>query len=191
MRTVASFIFTSLDGFYEGPNHELDFLPIDAEFNEQAVAQLDGADVLGFGRATYEVMAAYWPTELSAEDDTTITSRMNQKPKFVFSRSLTHPEWSGTVAIRGEATELLPTIDAGTDKDLLIMGSAQLTAELAQAGLLDELRIMICPVLLGQGHSLFEHLRDRISLELLQVRRFSSGNLSLTYRPLPNGALVR
>jgi dihydrofolate reductase len=184
MLKAASFIFTSLDGFYEGPNGEIDFLPIDPEFNEQAVAQLDGADVLGFGRATYEVMAAYWPTEQAAVNDhAAITSRMNQMPKLVFSRSLNRASWSGTTVVRGEATELLPTIDAGVDKNLLIMGSAHLTAELAQAGLLDELRIMICPVVLGQGRSFFQTLRSRISLELLRVRQFDSGNLTLTYRP--------
>ena len=63
MRTMASFIFISLDGFYEGPNAELDWPNVDAEFNDFAARQLDEADTLGFGRATYEHMAAYWPTE--------------------------------------------------------------------------------------------------------------------------------
>ena len=63
MRTLASFIVTSLDGFYQGPNGEFDWLIPDEEFNDFAVRQLDEADTLGFGRATYEYMAAYWPTE--------------------------------------------------------------------------------------------------------------------------------
>lgn len=81
MRTLASFIVTSLDGFYEGPNGEFDWLIPDEEFNNYAVRQLDEADTLGFGRATYEHMAAYWPTEQARVNDPTITSRMNTNPR--------------------------------------------------------------------------------------------------------------
>ena len=73
MRPVASFIFISLDGFYEGPNGELDWPRLDTEFEEQAVRQLNKADTLGFGRATYETMAAYWPTEQAQVNDPRIT----------------------------------------------------------------------------------------------------------------------
>jgi dihydrofolate reductase len=183
VRTLASFIFTSLDGFYEGPNGELDWSNADAEFNEFAVRQLDAADTLGFGRATYEHMAGHWPTEQAKANDPAITSRMNDKEKLVFSTTLTHAAWSHTTVVRGEATEHLPTIKAGAGKELLVIGSAHLTANLAQAGLLDELRIMVCPIVLGQGRSLFEDLKDRISLTLLHVRQFASGNVVLTHRP--------
>ena len=183
MRTLASFIFTSLDGFYEGPNGEIDWPAVDAEFNDFAVRQLDQADTLGFGRATYEHMAAYWPTEQAQANGPAITSRMNDKEKLVFSRTLTGASWSGTTVVRGEAAEQVPAIKAGPGRELLVLGSAHLTASLAQAGLLDELRVMVCPVVLGQGRSLFEDLKERISLTLLRVRQLDSGNLILTYRP--------
>jgi dihydrofolate reductase len=82
---MAAFIFTSLDGFYEGPNGELDWSNVDAEFNEFALRQLDEAGTLCFGRATYEHMAAYWPTEQAMANDPAMTSRMNDKEKLVFS----------------------------------------------------------------------------------------------------------
>ncbi len=186
MRTLASFIFTSLDGFYEGPNGELDWPVVDDEFRDIAVRQLDEADLLGFGRATYEHMAAYWPTEQAKANDPAIASRMNDKEKLVFSTTLTAATWTGTTVVRGEATEQIPTIKAASDKELLVIGSAHLTAKLAQAGILDELRVMVCPIVLGRGRSLFEDLRDRISLTLLRVRQLASGNLLLTYRPSPN-----
>ncbi len=185
MRTLASFIFTSLDGFYEGPNGELDWANVDAEFNDFAIRQLDQADTLGFGRATYEHMAAYWPTEQAKANDPAIATRMNDKEKLVFSRALTNASWSGTTVIRGEATEHVPTIKAAAGKELLVIGSANLTASLARAGVLDELRVMVCPIVLGQGRSLFEDLEGNISLTLLRVRKFDSGNLVLTDRPLP------
>jgi dihydrofolate reductase len=185
MRTVASFIFSSLDGFSEGLRGEIDFLPIDAEFNEFAIRQLDEADILGFGRATYEHMAAYWPTEQAEANDPAITSRMNGMQKLVFSTTLTSANWSGTTLLRGEATEHIHEIKAGAGKELLLLGSAHLTANLMQAGLLDELRVMVCPVVLGQGRSLFEGLDKRVSLTLVRVRQLQSGNLVLTYRPSP------
>ncbi|MGO9457155.1 MAG: dihydrofolate reductase family protein [Acidimicrobiales bacterium] len=186
MRTLASFIFTSLDGFYEGPNGELDWPIVDEEFRDFAVRQLDDADLLGFGRATYEHMAAYWPTKEAKASDPVIASRMNDKEKLVFSTTLTAASWSGTTVIRGEATELMPAIKAAADKELLVIGSAHLTAKLAQAGVLDELRVMVCPIVLGRGRSLFEDLQGRISLTLLRMRQLASGNLVLTYRPSPH-----
>jgi len=183
MRTLASFIFTSLDGFYEGPNGELDCPIIDEEFNAFVIHQLDEVEVLGFGRATYEHMAAYWPTEQAKVNSPAIASRMNGMEKLVFSTTLTEASWTGSSVVRGEATEHLPTIEGASDKELLVIGSAHLTAVLAQSGFLDELRVMVCPIVLGQGRSLFEDLKDRISLTLLRERRFDSGNLVLTYRP--------
>lgn len=185
MRTLASFIFISLDGFYEGPNGELDWSVVDEDFNDFAIRQLDEAGTLGFGRATYEHMAAYWPTEQAMANDPAITSRMNEKDKLVFSTTLTGASWSGTTVVRGEAAEHVPAIKAAAGSELLVIGSAHLTANLAQAGVLDELRIMVCPVVLGQGRSLFEDLKNRVSLTLLRVRQFDSGNLVLTYRPSP------
>ncbi len=164
MHTLASFIFTSLDGFYEGPNGELDWPIVDQEFND---------------------FAAYWSTEQAKANDPAMTSRMNSKEKIVFSTTLTDVTWSGTTLIRSEATEHIPTVFAGGREELLVIGTAHLTANLAQAGFLDELRIMVCPIVLGQGRSLFEDLKSRVSLSLIRVRRFDSGNLVLTYRPAP------
>jgi dihydrofolate reductase len=182
---MASFIFISLDGFCEGPNGELDWPNVDAEFNDFAVRQLDEADTLGFGRATYEHMDAYWPTEQAMANDPAIAPRMNDKEKLVFSRTLTDANWSGTTVVRGEAIEHVPELKAVPGKDLLVIGSAHLTATLAQAGVLDELRIMIFPIVLGQGRSLFEDVKNRVPLTLLSVRQFDSGNVLLTYRPSP------
>ncbi len=183
MQTLASFIITSLDGFYEGPNGEFDWPIVDEEFNDFAVRQLDGAHTLGFGRVTYEHMSAYWPTEQARMNDPAITSRMNTKPKVVFSTSLDNASWSATTVARGEAAEQARAIKAATGGELLVIGSAHLTASLAEAGVLDELRIMISPIVIGQGRSLFEDLKDRVSLTLLGVRQFDSGSVLLTYRP--------
>jgi dihydrofolate reductase len=166
MRTLASFILISLDGFYEGPNGEFDWPVVDEEFNDFAIRQLDEADTLGFGRATYEHMAAHWPTEQAQVNDPAITSRMNTKPKLVFSTALEHADWSNTTIIAGEAVDQIETVKAAPGGELLVLGSAHLTAHFAAAGVLDELRIMVCPIAIGQGRSLFEDLKGRLALKL-------------------------
>jgi dihydrofolate reductase len=183
MRDLASFILTSLDGFYAGPNGEFDWAVVDKEFNDFAARQLDGAGTLAFGRLTYEHMAAYWPSELARVNDPEITRRMNGMDKVVFSRTLANPAWTGSTVLRGEAAQRAAEAKAGEGPEVLVLGSPHLSAALAEAGLLDELRIMVCPILLGQGHSLFEDLQGRISLTLLRIKQFESGNVLLTYQP--------
>jgi dihydrofolate reductase len=184
--TLAAFIITSLDGFHEGPNGEFDWAIVDEEFRDFAIRQLDEADTLGFGRATYDHMAAFWPTEQAEANDPAIASRMNSMPKLVFSTALEEAGWSGTSVIEGDAVERIGAVKAATGGELLVIGSAHLTAGFAAAGVLDELRIMISPIALGQGRSLFEDLKDRVALSLADVRQFGSGSVLLTYRPSPS-----
>jgi dihydrofolate reductase len=183
MRTLASFIITSLDGFHEGLNGEFDWPIVDEEFNDFAIRQLDEAQTLGFGRATYEHMAAYWPTDQARANEPGITSRMNTKPKLVFSTTLEHASWRNATVVAGEAVEQVEMAKTDTGGELLVLGSAHLTAHFVAAGVLDELRIMVCPITIGRGHSLFEDLTDRVALRLTGVRQFHSGNVLLTYLP--------
>lgn len=185
MTTLASFIVTSLDGFSQGPNGEFDWMVPDQEFNDFAARQLDDAGAIAFGRVTYEYMASYWPTEQARVNDPAITSRMNDKPKLVFSRALQHAHWSNSTVILGEALGRIEAVKAATGKELLVIGSARLTADLVAAGVLDELRVMVCPIVIGQGRALFDDLKGRIALSLAGVRQFASGNVLLTYRPSP------
>jgi dihydrofolate reductase len=185
MRTLASFIVTSLDGFYEGPNAEFDWPIVDEEFKDFASRQLGEADTLGFGRATYEHMAAYWPTDQARASDPIIAAGMNTKPKLVFSTSLEQASWSNTTVIAGDAVQRMEEIKTAPGAELLVIGSAHLSACLAAVGVLDELRIMVCPIALGQGRSLFEDLKARVALRLADVRKFDSGNVLLTYLPSP------
>lgn len=186
MRHLASFIMTSLDGFHEGPGHSLDWHHVDAEFNRFANDQLDRADTLIFGRRTYELMASYWSTPDALRDDPEVASRMNDMPKLVLSRNLPAADWAGTTILRG--TDELAALRARDGRDMLVLGSARLTASLAGSGLLDELRIMINPVALGRGTSVLDGLDGSLELRLLTTRTFESGNVLLTYEPAPAGA---
>jgi dihydrofolate reductase len=183
MRKIFSFMMATVDGYYEGPNQEFDFWVVDDEFSEFSVEQLDEVDALVFGRVTYEGMAAYWPTPAAKEDDPRVAARMNSIPKIVVSRTLDEAAWANTRLVN--AIEELKALKQQPGKDIAILGSSDLTASLLQIGLVDELRIMVNPVVLGAGKSLFRTASDRTSLELMKSRTFRSGNVLLYYQPAP------
>jgi dihydrofolate reductase len=183
MRKIFAFIMTTLDGYHEGPNQEFDFWVVDEEFNRFAVEQLDEADALLFGRVTYEGMAAYWPTPAGEQDDPRLAARMNGLPKVVVSRSLDKAEWASTRLIKDDVTEELTKLKQQPGKDIAILGSSDLTVSLLRMGLVDEVRIMVNPVVLGAGKSVFRTAGERIGLKLLKSRHFNSGNILLYYQP--------
>jgi dihydrofolate reductase len=183
MRKIFAFILTTLDGYYEGPNQEFDFWCIDEEFDRFAVEQLDEVDTLLFGRVTYEGMAAYWPTPQGEQDDPKLAARMNGLSKIVVSRTLDKAEWVNTRLIKGDVAEELMKVKHQPGKDIAILGSSDLTVSLLQIGLVDEVRIMVNPIVLGAGNSVFRTADQRIGLELLNSRAFDSGNVLLYYQP--------
>jgi dihydrofolate reductase len=185
VRKIFSFQVTSVDGYYEGPNQEFDWPVIDEEFNQFALQQLDEVDTLLFGRVTYQLMASYWPTPAAEQDDPKVTAKMNELAKLVVSRTLEDPTpaWAGTRLIRDDVAGELRKIKQQPGDDIVIMGSSDLTVSLLEEGLVDEVRIMVNPVVLGDGKSLFHAARGRIGLTLLRARPFGSGSVLLYYQP--------
>lgn len=183
MRKILAFLVTTLDGYYEGPNQEFDWPVVDDEFNDFAIQQLDDIDTLLFGRVTYQGMASYWPTPAAQENDPKVAERMNSISKIVVSRTLDTAEWANTRLIKNHVVEELTRLKQQPGKDIAIFGSSALTVSLLRAGLVDELRIMVNPVVLGDGKSLFRTADERISLQLLKTRPFKSGNVMLYYQP--------
>jgi dihydrofolate reductase len=184
MTKLAAFLFTSLDGYYEGPEPwSLDWHNTDEEFNQFAIEQLDGTGALVFGRATYAGMAQYWSSKEAVETDPEVASRMNDAPKVVVSRTIEPDDvsWANTRLLRDSAD--LAALKSESGNELLVLGSSVLAASLMELGLLDELRIMVNPVLLGAGNSLSSTLKARISLRLLRTRTFGNGNVMLVYEP--------
>jgi dihydrofolate reductase len=183
VRKLISFMVVTLDGYYEGPDGEFDWPNVDDEFNEFAINQLDNIDTLVFGRATYEGMASYWPTPAALEDDPAVANRMNGIPKVVFSSTLDSADWENSTLVKGDAAEAIAELKQQPGKYLAIFGSPTLTASFIEQGLVDELRVMVHPILLGAGKSLFAGLHDRVPVQLQRTTVFSSGNVMLQYRP--------
>lgn len=183
MRKLFLFMMTSLDGYYEGPDHDINWHNVDAEFNEFAIQQMNEVGTLLFGRKTYDLMASYWPTEAAKRDDPVVADLMNRLPKVVFSGRLNEVEWSNSRLVKGNAAEEASRLKEQSGKDIAIFGSSDLTVSLTHAGLVDEYRIMVAPVALGNGKSLFKGLNGKVNLDLLNTRTFRSGNVLLYYRP--------
>ncbi|HVD13340.1 MAG TPA: dihydrofolate reductase family protein [Actinomycetota bacterium] len=183
MRRILAFLVVTVDGYYEGPKGEFDWPVVDDEFNEFGLEQLDEIDTLLFGRVTYQGMAAYWPTPAAREDDPRVAAKMNGLPKIVISRTLDEATWANTRLISDHVAEELTALKQQPGRDIAIFGSSNLTVSLLELGLVDELRIMVHPVVLGDGKSLFRTAAERISLELVTTRAFRSGNVMLYYRP--------
>jgi len=156
MRKIFLFMMVSLDGFYEGKNGDISWHNADnEEFNKFAVQQTSEADMLLFGRKTYELMVSYWPTEAAKRDDPIVAGLMNNLPKIVISHTLEKVEWENTRLVKENVAEVITKLKEQPGKDIAILGSSELTVFLTQQGLVDEYRIMVNPVALGNGKSLF------------------------------------
>ena len=186
MRKLLFFMLVSLDGYFEAPNGDISWHNVDEEFNEFAIAQLDSVDTLLFGRVTYQGMASYWPTAIATENDPAVAGKMNAIPKIVFSRTLYNAEWNNTRLVKDNIAEEISKLKQQPGKDLIIFGSSNLAASFAEMGLIDEYRIMVSPVILGEGTPLFKGIHQQLKLKLFKTRTFGNGNVLHYYRPVTN-----
>ncbi|MDA8423036.1 MAG: dihydrofolate reductase family protein [Nitrospiraceae bacterium] len=182
MRKLLEFNMVSLDGYFEGPDRDISWHNVDAEFNEYAVAMLDSVDLLLFGRVTYELMVRFWPTPEVIKSDPLVATRMNSLAKIVFSRTLGKAEWHNTRLVKEKIEEEIKKLKQGPGKDMVILGSGSIVSELTPPGLIDEHRIMVNPVILGKGNPLFKGINNKLDLELTHSKAFKSGNVLLYYR---------
>ena len=181
MRKIFAFLMASLDGYHEGAKDELDWHNVDDEFHDFAMAQLDEADALLFGRKTYRMMAEFWPSRVGLTGDPEVAALMNSLPKVVVSRTLAAADWGPATVINVDVPGEIRRLKERPGKDIALLGSSALAASMLGTGLIDELRIMVNPVVLGEGHPLLAGAA-RTGLKLLRIRQFASGNVLLTYR---------
>jgi dihydrofolate reductase len=181
MRKVIFQMSISVDGYVEGPNREIDWHIVDGEFNSYAVETLTATDVLIMGRKTYELMAAFWPTEKG--DHLGVTQKMNRTPKLVFSSTLKHVDWQNSRLATGSIADEVARLKQVPGDGLLWVGGSDLAASFLEQGLVDEIRVIVTPILLGAGKAVFGAITKRYPLKLLWTRSFSSGNFVLTYEP--------
>ena len=181
MRKVVAWELVSLDGVMESPER-WSFQFHNDEMAEANASGMAAADAMLFGRVTYQEFAAFWPYQNSAEQP--FTDYLNNTPKFVVSTTLEEPlEWQNSTLIKGNVAEEIAKLKRQPGKDIGIVGSGTLVRSLLRDDLLDELGLMVHPIVLGSGKRLFEEGGDQKSLELVDSKTFGTGVLYLTYRP--------
>ena len=181
MRRLYLFNLITLDGFFDGPNGDLSWHNVDDEFHEFATDQLNETDTILFGRRTYQMMASYWPTENAIKNDPIVAGKMNSLPKVVFSKTLTKASWNNTMLVKEDTAKFVLNLKTQRGRDIAILGSSDLAVSLMKLNLIDEFRIMINPVVLISGKTLFHGLDDKTHLKLVKTRAFKSGNVLLCY----------
>jgi dihydrofolate reductase len=190
MRKIIVSNLMSLDGYLEGPDRELDWFVVDDEFFAYAKSIADEIDAMLFGRVTYQMMADYWTSSAAPEqNDAVIVRMMNETPKVVFSRTLDNAswgKWDNARLVKQDAATEVRRLKSQPGKNMVIFGSVGLISTLAPAGLIDEYRIILNPVILGRGRSMFRDIAARIKLKLLRTHTFKSGVVMLYYRPDEN-----
>jgi dihydrofolate reductase len=183
MRQLISFNLITLDGFFEGPNHDISWHNVDKEFDDFSIEQLDTAGVLLFGRVTYELMASFWPSEVAHANDPLVADKMNSLPKVVFSRTLEKADWNNTRLVKTDVAREIAKLKQQSGKDLFLFGSADLATTLIKLGLIDEYRVLLNPLVLGKGSPLFKGIDQPFTLKLIKTRTFQNGNILLYYLP--------
>lgn len=184
MGRLVAFTNLTLDGYFSGPNGDLSWAKrnSDPEYDAFIADNAKSDGTLLLGRITYDMMASYWPTPQAARNDPVVAERMNRLPKVVFSRTLSRPSWSNTTVVKSELSPEVRKLK-GAGRDLAILGSGSIVAQLTKDGLIDEYQVVVNPVVLGQGKMLFEGLPGPMDLSLTKTRSFDNGNVFLCYQP--------
>lgn len=184
---IFTFLICSLDGFHEGAGGDLTWNSrfIDSEFFDWNLRQNRGVGALVLGRRTYDHFAGFWPSPEAVARMPRTAAFMNDVPKLVVTRTLETASWSGTsIADGSDLAADLERLRATDTGDIAIFGSSDLTVTLLEEGLVDEVRILVHPVLLGEGRRMYPGLSRSLELATTSVTTFRSGNVLLTYRPM-------
>jgi len=187
MRRVILQEFVTLDGLAAGPNGSTDFVPAstkgDRSFGEEQSRLMDALDTILLGRVTYEMFSRYWP-DVADPDEKPFADKINSIPKVVFSRTLDRApwgKWKEARVVKASPAGEVAKLKQQSGKDMIVWGSLSLAQFLMREGLFDEYRMMICPVALGDGRSLFHDKVDAGSMKLVGMKAFDRGVALLKY----------
>jgi dihydrofolate reductase len=189
MRKINAALFITLDGVVEAPGPDADSLPekrgwsmpfTDNEVELVIGAGMANSDAMLLGRTTYQEFAAFWS---KVSEDDPFGHIMNNQTKYVVSTTLDKAEWKNSHLIKGDVATELNKLKQQPGQDINIVGSGTLTRSLIEADLVDELQLMLCPVVLGVGKRLFDDTHFTKSMKVLEAKSFDSGMIYLRLQP--------
>ncbi|WXG41931.1 MAG: dihydrofolate reductase family protein [Candidatus Freyarchaeum deiterrae] len=187
MKKIVVFNYVSVDGFFAGPNGEIDWFKVikkDDEWDAYTHRQAQPGGTLIFGHTTYEMMKSYWPTPDAIKSDPGMAKAVNESPKIVFSKTLKSVEeglhWKNIRLFHEIKPEDIRKLKE--KQDMTILGSGTLVQQFANLGLIDEYWLVVVPIVLGAGKPLFKDVKT-MNLKLLEAKRFKNGIVLLRYQP--------
>jgi dihydrofolate reductase len=184
MRKLIVFNNVTVDGYFVSANGDMSWAhKNDDEWNAFTDENASGEGALVFGRVTYDMMASYWPTPMALEAMPVVAERMNNLPKIVFSRTMDEAAWTNTRLLKGDLGTEVRALKEESGPDMTILGSGSIVAQLAGMGLIDEFHIIVNPLVLGAGRTMFDGVSERLCLRLTKTRPFKNGCVQLVYEP--------
>jgi dihydrofolate reductase len=194
MRRIVMFNQVTADGYFAGPDGNLNWVVPDKEFDKAVAAGLPAAGTILFGRRTYELFEAFWPQAVGdtatapdphggdqSPEIRNIGVFINEATKVVFSRTLKSVTWRNSRIIHELDPREIEVMKRAPGEDMMIFGSGSIVSQLTEYGLIDEYQFMVSPILLGSGRSLLSGVPRRSTLRLLEARPYPSGNVMLRY----------
>jgi dihydrofolate reductase len=184
MRRIVHFMHVSLDGFVAGPKGEMDWIHVDDEIFDYAGARTNQGDTALYGRKTFEMMEAYWPTAAdqpnASKHDREHAAWYKKVDKVVLSRTMKSAP-PRTRIVSADLAKVIAELKQGPGKEIVIFGSPGAGHSLMKEGLIDDLWLFVNPILLGGGIPLFDGSQGRVFLKLVESKALSSGVVSLHY----------
>ena len=172
----------SLDGFIADAGGDMSWAHReDEQWRSFVRSNASGGGCLIFGRKTYGQMVNFWPTPQAMEWNPVVAERMNALPKVVFSTTLPSATWNNTELIKSDLPGAIKRLKSEPGGHLTILGSGSIVSQCAQAGLVDEFQVVVNPIILGKGLSMFQTVSEKLRLTLASSRPFDNGNVLLTY----------
>jgi dihydrofolate reductase len=184
MQKLIVFNHVSLDGYFVDANGDMSWAHAhndDAEWNAFVAENASGGGTLVFGRITYDLMASFWPTQFALETMPEVAEGMNSLPKIVFSRSMNKTSWSNTKLVKGDIANEIRALKKESGKGIAILGSGSIVSQLANEGLIDEYQVVVNPIVLGRGRTMFAGIEKMLNLKLTKTQAFRNGNVLLCY----------
>ena len=186
MRRLAVFNSVSLDGYFTDANGDMSWAhrgDSDPEWSEFVAGNAKGGGELLFGRVTYDLMKSFWPTPAAMQTMPDVAEQMNNLPKVVFSKTLDKATWKNTKVVKGDLPTEVGKMKQAPGPGMVIMGSGSIISQLAPEGLIDEYQIVLVPVVLGKGRTMFDGIKDKLLLKPTKTRTFANGNIFMCYEP--------
>jgi len=185
MPSLVVFNQVSLDGYIADVNGDMSWAhKQDEEWNDYVAGNARGDSRLLFGRTTYDMMAGWWPTPQALAAMPAVAERMNSLPKVVFSRTLSAATWNNTRLVKSDLAAEVRRLKREPGPDMALMGSGTIVAQLAQEGLVDQFLVVVNPIVLGAGKSMFGGVSKPLKLKQTGTRAFANGNVLLQYQPI-------